>query len=428
MKLNVLVFPCGSQVAIDINFALRHAVRINLFGASSIDDHGSYIYKNYIGDLPNIADEDFLRQFNDVLQKHHIDFIIPTHDTVALYLKEHELQLSSTVIAADINTVRICRYKSLTYKQFMDYTFTPATYATDDDITDYPVFLKPDDGQGGKGAYIANNKEELQFYLKQNPKLLICEHLPGDELSVDCFTDRHGLLRCISPRTRERTLAGVSVRSTVIEASKDIQFIANTLNQHLSFRGHWFFQIKRDRAGKWKLLEVSSRMAGTSALTVGKDVNLSLLSILDFAEFDIAFQPNTYSIEMDRAFINRYNIHIEYERVYIDLDDTLIVNEQINTQLVQFLYQCVNKNIELILISKHEHDVHATLQKYKIHPTLFTKIIHMNISDKKFKYMKTDVPTIFIDNAFAERQEVRQQLNIHAFDVNNIECLLDWRG
>ena len=95
MKIKVLVFPCGSQAAIDINFALRHAVRIDLFGASSIEDHGQYVYKNYIGNVPNIAEKHFLKEFNRILQEKQIDFIIPTHDTVALFLKEHESQFNS---------------------------------------------------------------------------------------------------------------------------------------------------------------------------------------------------------------------------------------------------------------------------------------------------------------------------------------------
>ena len=62
-KFNVLVFPCGSVTAMDINFSLRHALRINLFGASSVDDHGKYIYKNYIGNVPNIAENNFVEEF-----------------------------------------------------------------------------------------------------------------------------------------------------------------------------------------------------------------------------------------------------------------------------------------------------------------------------------------------------------------------------
>lgn len=428
MKIKVLVFPCGSQAAIDINFALRHAVRVDLFGASSIEDHGQYVYKNYIGNLPNIAEKHFLKEFNRILQEKQIDFIIPTHDTVALFLKEHESQLMAKVITADIETTRICRYKSLTYNRFASHFFTPIIYKKVKDVTEYPVFLKPDDGQGSKGTFLVTDEQELQFYINKFPKLLICEYLPGEEISVDCFTDREGNLQVVSPRSRSRTLAGISVRTELIDISNEIMETAEILNRELSFQGSWFFQMKKDRTGCYKLLEISSRMAGTSALTVGRDINLALLSILDFAGVNIQIQPNQYWIEMDRAFINRYKIDIEYERVYVDLDDTLIVNKKVNTYLLMFLYQCLNEQKELVLITKHEHNVYETLEKYRIYPMLFTKVIHMKNSDQKFKYMQTDKLSIFIDNSFLERKEVREKLGIPSFDVCNIECLIDWKG
>ncbi|ENQ3079593.1 ATP-grasp domain-containing protein [Bacillus cereus] len=428
MKIKVLVFPCGSQAAIDINFALRYAVRIELFGASSIEDHGQYVYKNYIGNLPNIVENHFFEEFNHILQEKQIDFIIPTHDTVALFLKEQESQLMAKVITADLETVRICRYKSLTYNRFSHHLFVPTIYKTVKDVTEYPVFLKPDDGQGGKGTFLVTNEQELQFYINQFPSLLICEYLPGEEISVDCFTDQGGNLQIVSPRNRSRTLAGISVRTELIDISNEIMETATILNRELSFRGYWFFQMKQDKTGCYKLLEVSSRMAGTSALTVGRDINLALLSILDFAGINIQIQPNQYSLEMDRSFINRYKMDIEYERVYVDLDDTLIMKNKVNAYLLMFLYQCLNEQKELVLITKHEHNVYETLETYKVHPMLFTKVIHINNSDQKFKYMQTDKLSIFIDNSFLERKEIRERLGIPSFDVCNVECLIDWKG
>ncbi|MES5954328.1 ATP-grasp domain-containing protein [Bacillus fungorum] len=428
MKFKVLVFPCGSQMAIDINFSLRHALQIELFGASSVEDHGKYVYRNYIGGLPNIAEQHFIQHFNKVLQEQQINFIIPTHDTVALFLKEHESELTAKVITADLETVRTCRYKSLTYKQFSNYPFVPTVYSQIQDVNEFPVFLKPDDGQGGQGTVLVNNKEELKFHLSKTPNLLVCEYLPGKEISIDCFTDQYGILRMISPYTRDRTLAGVSVHSTLESITDEINNIAHILNKELSFRGHWFFQMKQDKTNKYKLLEVSSRMSADSILTVGRGINLALLSILDFAELDITIERNDYAIEIDRSFTSRYTLGITYERVYIDLDHTLIVDNKINTQLLMFLYQCVNKHIELILVTTNKDIIYETLQKYHIHPTLFSKIVQMNHIIKEVKYEQLNKKAIFIHNIFAKQSTLHNQLNIPSFDVHNIECLIDWRA
>ncbi|WML35817.1 ATP-grasp domain-containing protein [Clostridium sp. OS1-26] len=429
MKKRVLVFPCGSVMAVDINFALRSCLRIELFGASSVEDHGRYIYKNYIGGLPNIAEENFIDEFNKVIKKYNIDFVIPTHDTVAMYLMKNEKNILPKIVCSNLETTKACRYKSLIYNKFKKYDFIPSVYNSTDEVNNFPVFLKPDDGQGGKGTFLASNRKELEFYINKNPKLLICEYLPGEEISVDCFTDRKSDLRFICARTRERILAGMSVNSKKISVENEVYKIADIINKELSFRGYWFFQLKKDKNQKYKLLEISTRLAGTSCLSRNLDVNFPLLSTLDFSEEDIDILPNSYDIEVDRILINRYKLDIEYERVYIDFDDTLVFDKKYyNQYMFMFLYQCLNNNKEIILITKHENSIEETLKNLKISDKLFDKIIEVDPSDFKYKHMDIDKKSIFIDNSFAERKLVREKLNIPCFDVSNVECLIDWRG
>lgn len=429
MKKRVIVFPCGSVNAIDINIALRNSLTVELFGASSIEDHGKYIYKNYIGGIPNISESNFIDEFNKILKINKIDFIIPTHDTVALFLKENEDRLFSEVISADIETTKICRYKSLTYKLFSDYEFIPKIYSNSNAIEKFPVYLKQDDGQGGKGSYIINNKEELNFYINKNNKLIISEYLPGNEVTIDCFTDKNSKLRFVCERTRERVLAGISVNSRIIELEEEVYDIVKRINDRLKFRGYWYVQLKRDKNNKYKLMEISTRMAGTSCIARNLDVNFPLLSILDFCDRDIDILPNDYSIEIDRTLINRYIINYEYERVYIDFDDTLILEEEYyNEYMFMFIYQCLNKHKEIILITKHNKSIRETLNKMKINENIFNEIIQLNIDEYKYKYMNNNKKSIFIDNSFAERELVKKKLGIPSFDTGNLECLIDWRG
>ncbi|MGH4123608.1 MAG: ATP-grasp domain-containing protein [Clostridium sp.] len=429
MKKKVLVFPCGSVTAVDINFALRNCLRVELYGASSIDDHGEYVYKNYIGGVPNISDCDFIEKFNRILINKAIDFIIPTHDTVALYLKENEKKIFSTVICADLETTKICRYKSLTYKLFSEYDFTPNIYTNLTNVNQYPVFLKPDDGQGGKGAFITHNEEETKFYMERNNKMIICEYLPGDEITIDCFTDKNLNLRVVCERTRERTFGGISVKANIVKLEEEVKNISQIINSKLKFRGYWYFQLKKNSNNKYKLMEISTRMAGTSCISRNLDINFPLLSILDFNNEDIDILPNNYNIEVDRTLINRYKIDINYERVYLDFDDTLVFDKKIYNQYMFFyLYQCLNNNKEIILITKHNVDIINTLNRLKIPESLFNKIIKIDASEYKYEYMDNSIQSIFIDNSFKERKMVKEKLCMPTFDTGNIECLIDWRG
>ena len=59
-KKNILVFPCGSEIGLEIYRSLNYSTHLNLFGGNSIKDHGEFVYENYIGDLPFVSDENFV--------------------------------------------------------------------------------------------------------------------------------------------------------------------------------------------------------------------------------------------------------------------------------------------------------------------------------------------------------------------------------
>lgn len=50
---------------------------------------------------------------------------------------------------------------------------------------------------------------------------------------------------------------------------------------------------------------------------------------------------------MDRTLISRYAMNYEYNKVYMDCDDTVIEKDDVCLSVIKFLYQCQNKGIEL---------------------------------------------------------------------------------
>jgi hypothetical protein len=46
MKKNVLVFPCGSEIGLEVYRSLKHSIHFNLIGANSVDDHGRVVFVN----------------------------------------------------------------------------------------------------------------------------------------------------------------------------------------------------------------------------------------------------------------------------------------------------------------------------------------------------------------------------------------------
>ncbi len=421
-KIKVLVFPAGEVNALELHDALSSCVNVTLYGASSVDRHGPYIFKNYISGLPMIYDELFFDRFHKVIDQYGIDVVFPTHDTVAQIFAENRDRIHARVIAADQRTAEICRDKRKTYQLFQGETFCPKT---DQNIEEFPMFIKPVDGQGSVGTKRIENAQEIPAGLDRG-RYVLCEYLPGEEYTVDCFTDRHGRLRTVLPRSRKRTLAGISVSSETVEPADEFLTIAQTINQKLQFRGLWWFQVKRDRRGGLKLLEISTRCAGTMCMARALGVNLPLLSVYDAMELEIEIWPNLYHAAVDRTLISRYKLDYEYDTVYFDFDDTLVVDGKVHLPAIRFLYQCRNENKTIILLTKHSADIYMDIKKSCIAETLFDRIIEINPQESKAAYINPR-RAIFIDNAYAERKEVRDAHHIPVFDVDAIEFLTDWR-
>lgn len=422
-KKNILVFPCGSEIALEIHRSLKHSTHFNLIGGSSVDDHGKFIFENYIECIPFITDEGFIPAIKKIVEDKKIDAIYPAMDAVIALLKKHEKDLGCRIISADLKTVETCLSKSQTYKQLNDVIKVPEVFEVSK-VDRFPVFGKPDIGYGSRGVRKIDTSEALKEFVSSNADSILCEYLPGEEFTVDCFTDRNGKLLYSMPRLRRRVMNGISVNTTPYEGnSTEFSNIVEAINQKIKFQGAWFVQLKRDYEGKLTLLEIAARLGGSSSLSRGKGVNLAQLTLFDAFGYDVSLIENKYNIELDRALDTIFKIDINYREVFCDFDDCLLIDEKyINTELITFLYQCINEDRKLTLLTKHANDINETLHKFRL-AGVFDRVIHITGEDKKTTYIDNK-DAIFIDDSFAERAAVRNELDIPVFSVDMVKCLL----
>ncbi|MBR5621148.1 ATP-grasp domain-containing protein [Candidatus Saccharibacteria bacterium] len=419
---NVLIFPAGSEIAFEINNALKYSKFITVFGGSSVLDHSEFVYSNYCSSFPQITDDGFIDFLNNYIEANRIDFIYPALDVVQVFLVDNADRINAKIVSADRNVVDTLRSKERTYAALEGEQFIPKTYEDIASIDCFPVFVKPAIGQGAQGARKVCSVDEIGDI----DGMVLCEYLPGAEYTVDCLTNADGKLLYCNLRSRDRIRTGISVRTTRRDIDDDLMFIANRINSKFKFVGAWFFQVKKNSAGEYKLMEISPRIPGTMGLSRNLGVNFPLLTIMIMSGIDVSVVPNDYSILLDRAFISRYEIGYKYKTVYIDFDDVIVCNDKVNMRAIDFLYQCAEKSIDVYLLTRHAKNIKKSLKDYRIAESLFKKIIWIRNGAPKSKYIDGDFP-IFIDDSFREREEVRDSLSIPVFDVDMIESLLDWR-
>ena len=425
-KHNVLIFPIGSENGRDIYQSLKYNLHFDVFGISMRNDHADFFVSNgHLKISPKfmIKHEDFWDNFLQILEEWNIQFVVPTHDTVARFLMENQHKIPSTVVCSPLETVKVAEDKFLTYQLLKDCWYYPRVYSPNENA-EFPVFLKPYVSAGGKGCRKANNVNELEAALHQNQNLLICEYLPGKEYTVDCFTNSKRELLFAGARTRERITQGVTFSSRNVKMTTELRQIAEDLNKRMSFRGAWYFQVKENAAGDLRFMEFSARQAGTMAFYRQLGVNFAALSLFDFLGLPISIVCNNLDLVLDRGTETLYHINYEYDTVYLDYDDTLIVDNQVNTTVMQLIYQSINRNIKIVLLTKHIGDIEESLAYYRLHKSMFDEIVLLDPNDAKADHIKHE-RAILVDNYFPERKKVHAICGIPVFDVDAVECLID---
>lgn len=425
-NINVLVFPCGSEVGLEICKSLKNISFVTLFGGSSVNDHGMWEYERYIDSIPYINDDNFLLKLNEIIKTYHINYIFPALDSVVLKLSELRDNICAEILTSSKEAVEICRSKEKTYQKLQGEYFLPATYSHIKEVTEYPVLIKPAIGQGAQGVKIVNNEEELEYELNhRKEQQVVCEYLPGVEFTVDCFTDRKRVLKYCAYRSRRRIKNGISVNSVLEPHNEEINKIAEIINSKMEFRGAWFFQVKLSKNNEYKLMEVATRVAGTMCVERAVGVNLPLLTIFDALEYDVQITPQFEYVETDRALENCYKVPLDFDELYIDYDDTIIVHDKINLQAIALIYKCINKNIPVYLITKHIGNVHNALMNRKISELVFTKIIHIKANENKCDFISPSPKALFVDDSFSERDRIQKHFNIKTIGVDALEVLLN---
>jgi carbamoyl-phosphate synthase large subunit len=427
-KTNVLIFPCGSGIGLEICQSLYQLRNFNIIGSSSIGSEPNPAIgwlDKYYGNLPLLVNEnELVNDIQEIIEIEKINFIFPGYDDAIIFFTKNSNKLgNATVLSVSYNISNICRSKSLTYNYFQNDIRVPKIYTLDN--LKFPVFVKPDKGQGSHGAKKIDNINSLLEHNNTIIDPLILEYLPYQEYTVDCFSDREKGLLFIGIRERIRVVNGICVATKNVDIP-DAKIMATKIQNKLSMHGAWFFQVKYATDNSLCLLEIAPRISGCMAFYRGIGINFAALSIYEALRKPIEIIMNKIpeNLHMVKIYRNYYPNKINYKIVYIDLDDTLIQNNLVNSQLIQFIYQCFNNNIKCYLITRCKSNPYTILRKYHICAELFENIIHISNNKSKSEFIIEPKISLFIDDSFSERKEV-YKTGAFVIDCSSLDLVLN---
>jgi hypothetical protein len=427
--INVLLFPIGSTVCLEVYNSLRCLREVKVFAAGSVRGEGKGLFydrpDDCIDNLPFESEEGFAVAVQEVVEQFNIDLIIPGMDSSIAVLKRLESQqrLSCRVAGPELQVAQVCANKRLTYKVFANNAFCPQFFTDDKNLT-YPVFVKPQEGYGSKGAFRANDAAELKAHMgTTDAPLIFCEYLPGKEYTVDCFSDVTHRLRFVQARDRSLVKNGMSTKTMASQQSvqNEALCIAEAIAGQLAMRGAWFFQLKEDLNGNLKLLEVACRIGGSSALARYTGVNLSALTVFDAMGQAVVISPiPSHPVVVQTLKVCAFSA-LSYQHLYIDFDDCLYLQGRyVNPDLMAVIYHAKNHHKQVHLLSRHKGNLQKSLARLGL-SNLFDSVTHItDPSANKSQYMRPH--SLLIDDSFRERQDAIQQ-GFMALDMSEMDLL-----
>lgn len=401
-KWNVLVFPAGTEIGHEIYESLKNCKEVNLVGAGIKEPNPGRIMFSKYETAPSIYEKGCLNVLKKIVRKHKIDRIYPAHDEVLYRIAGSAKQLGAKIVTSSKSACNICRSKRKTYKVFKRILPVPRVIQKATKDLRFPLFAKPDRGQGSKGAFLVKDIEIASEILSRNDMVLM-ENLPGKEYTVDCFSDsRNGLIFC-KGRERQKVANGISTQTKYVEDPRFLKF-AKKIQKKLRLRGAWFFQLKEKKGKMLVLLEIAPRIAGSSGISRFCGVNLPLLSLFESSGIKIKIKYKNPGLTLLRSLNHQLVLPSKIQEAYIDFDDCLVIKEKINPDCIRLIYEMKNRGIKITLISKHSGNLKNKLEELGL-SKVFDRVYHLSKVQKKSAFL-SNKPSLFIDDSFRELTQV----------------------
>lgn len=307
--MNVLVLSAAAKVMLVRAFGeAAHARGGLVFAADLAPDNAALFEADRAVILPRSDAPDFPAALAAACARHRIAVVVPTRDAelaVLAALRPRLAEAGVVVLAPGPEALAACQDK----RRFVDACATqglatPRTYAPGETPDRFPVFVRPVDGAGGKGARRIDGPQDLPA----GADLLVQALETAPEYTVDALLDLEGRPLQAVARRRLMVRDGEAVKSRV----EDLPVLADQalgLCAALGLVGHNVVQAFYTSEGGARFIEINPRFGGASNLSIRAGL-ASPERILQMAageaEAAAAPRPIVYGLTMLRYAEDRF--------------------------------------------------------------------------------------------------------------------------
>ena len=280
----VLVTGTGGPAGVAVVRSLLRRSDVEVFSAD-MDGWASGLYlvdADHRRIVPRGAAEDFVDTVLGMCRDDGVTVLFPTVDVELEGLAARRTEFAAhgiQIAAPSAETLASTLDKHALATACAGALRVPATELLDADGVaapwDFPVIVKPRRGAGSRGVRLVDDRDELED-LGTGSDLIIQEHLPGAEYSVDVLAAPDGHVVAAVPRTRERVDSGVSIAGRTVRDPELVE-AASAAARAVGLVGVANVQLRRDKDGTPALLEINPRFPGAMPLTIAAGVDMPSL-------------------------------------------------------------------------------------------------------------------------------------------------------
>ncbi len=280
----ILVTGAGGPAGVAVIRSLLRRPDVTVF-AADMDGWASGLYLVPASQrrlVPPGADPGFVAALTQLVEADGLDLVISTVDVELLALSGRRSELAPAVLAAPSPITLETALDKLELARVCEPTGSvPRTVLAGSEANavdwQFPVFAKPRRGAGSRGVRSVADREALEA-LPLDEDLIVQDFLPGQEYSVDVLADRDSNVVAAVPRTRARVDSGVAIAGRTLRDA-ELQRTASAVARAIGLVGVANVQLRRDREGVAKLLEVNPRFPGALPLTIAAGVDIPSLVV-----------------------------------------------------------------------------------------------------------------------------------------------------
>jgi len=289
---NVLIVPGGAG-SIGVTEALKD--EYNLV-AGDLDPFAPALLREEVTgyELPPVDEEDeYIQKLSDIITEEEIDVLIPSYDLDVTTVSKRRDNLPGRVnyLLPAHEKIRLSDDTLQSVRLAIDAEVPcPETYGSLDEAfsgmsADFPLFVKPRESRGGRGAMKVENEEELEWHFERISREwgspVIQEYIPsstGSMYMVGLLYDPDGNINSTFTSRSIRTnysWGGGGVSAEPVENERIIEYAKSIVDEMGGWRGPINMEFLSDsRDNTYKFIEINPRLWGYNYIATINGMNL----------------------------------------------------------------------------------------------------------------------------------------------------------